>query len=155
VRATYAAHLAMFLGVDALIYAFRDRLLTGDLGTSILTMAAAAPLMVASIALRRALSRKMSFRTIMGVPDLAGTPADESFVCEGIYARMRHPRCVQIYLGVAAGVLFANYLSGYALLLASACSLLAVVRFEECELRTRFGAAYSEYCERVPRFWPW
>jgi hypothetical protein len=86
----------MFLGVDALIYAFRDRLLTGDLGTCILTMAAAAPLMVASIALRRALSRKMSFRTIMGIPELAGTSADESFVCDGLYARMGHPRHARI-----------------------------------------------------------
>jgi protein-S-isoprenylcysteine O-methyltransferase Ste14 len=31
---------------------------------------------------------------------------------------------------------------------------VAVVRFEEPELRRRFGAKYAEYCERVPRWLP-
>jgi protein-S-isoprenylcysteine O-methyltransferase Ste14 len=31
---------------------------------------------------------------------------------------------------------------------------VAVVRFEEPELRRRFGSKYEEYCERVPRWLP-
>ena len=35
----------------------------------------------------------------------------------------------------------------------TALTLLAI-SFEERELRTRFGAAYEDYCRQVPRFVP-
>jgi protein-S-isoprenylcysteine O-methyltransferase Ste14 len=53
-----------------------------------------------------------------------------------------------------AYALLTNYLATRVLYLLALPALYAVVRLEERELRERFGAAYAEYCRRVPRLIP-
>jgi protein-S-isoprenylcysteine O-methyltransferase Ste14 len=73
---------------------------------------------------------------------------------QGIYSRIRHPR----YLGSLLAILGACFLAGTRVMWTIAavwCVLtLMAIALEERELRARFGAAYEEYCRRVPRFVP-
>jgi protein-S-isoprenylcysteine O-methyltransferase Ste14 len=73
---------------------------------------------------------------------------------DGIYARMRHPRYVEVVLGTLVYCLIANYVGAYIVLGASVPVLYVVALLEERELRRRFGAAYEAYARRVPRFVP-
>ena len=87
-----------------------------------------------------------------GRPRRGRAPA---FVLAGPYLRMRNP-------ALAGGVIA---MSGWALaessgrlagatLLAAVAAHCWVVRVEEPRLRARFGAAYDEYCRRIPRWVP-
>jgi protein-S-isoprenylcysteine O-methyltransferase Ste14 len=88
-----------------------------------------------------------------------GTPAPfdppRQFVAVGPYRYVRNP----MYIGGAlllAG--FAMYLcSGAALIFCLPWLLLChifVLLYEEPTLRSKFGAAYEDYCRRVPRWIP-
>ena len=76
-------------------------------------------------------------------------------LCEGIYARIRHPRYLEIFLALISFALFTNCLASYVILAARVPALFAIIHIEERELRDRFGEEYVRYCARVPRFWPW
>lgn len=88
-----------------------------------------------------------------------GTPAPldppKTLVVQGLYRRVRNP----MYLGVGLMLLGEALLFGswrlllYALLVLSAFHLF-VIFYEEPNLRRRFGAAYADYCRRVPRWVP-
>ncbi len=73
---------------------------------------------------------------------------------QGIYGRIRHPR----YAGSMLAILGACLIAGTNVMWEVAavwCLLtLLAIAMEERELRARFGAAYEEYCRRVPRFLP-
>jgi protein-S-isoprenylcysteine O-methyltransferase Ste14 len=76
-------------------------------------------------------------------------------VGEGPYSLCRNPLYVATFLGVFSGGLFLD-----SILLCTAAGLILVgyasivVPIEERVLRRRFGIAYDEYCEAVPRFLP-
>ena len=89
-----------------------------------------------------------------------GTPAPvdppKSLVVRGLYRHSRNP----MYVGVL-GVLAAETLwfGSWALLAWAATMTLAfnlfIRLYEEPTLRRLFGAAYADYCARVPRWLPW
>jgi len=72
----------------------------------------------------------------------------------GPYALVRHP-LYSSYLVLAVGFFFAtaDWLVG-ALMLAYSLSVAARARTEEEMLIDRLGPAYSDYCEKTPRFLP-
>ena len=73
---------------------------------------------------------------------------------EGPYAFSRNPQyvgAVAVYLGIAVG---ANSILGGISALWMICGLVANVFAEEPWMQEKFGAAYEEYCQRVPRFVP-
>jgi protein-S-isoprenylcysteine O-methyltransferase Ste14 len=72
----------------------------------------------------------------------------------GIYARIRHPRYMGSFLAIIGACLLAGTRLMWMVALAWAALMLLAITFEERELRVRFGAAYEEYCRRVPRFVP-
>ena len=76
-------------------------------------------------------------------------------VLAGPYLRMRNPLLAGAVLVVAGTALAARswMLAAVAALVALAAHVW-VVRGEEPRLRTRFGKAYAEYTERVPRWLP-
>jgi protein-S-isoprenylcysteine O-methyltransferase Ste14 len=155
VTATMAIHLLLFAAVAAIMVMLRRRLLAIDYGTSPLLIALAAPFLVASVALRRTLSRQLKLRALMGLNELELTPGAAPLIREGIYARLRHPRYVEIFAALLAGALFANYLAAYLVTALAVPGFLAVILLEEAELRDRYGQEYVRYCAQVPRFWPW
>ena len=155
VRATMAVHIAMIAVVGFGIYLLRDLLLAVEYGANPLLMAISVPVLIASMVLRRALGRQLKLRTLVGIPELAAAPGAQRLLCEGIYARIRHPRYLEIFIALVFYALFTNYLAAYVVMAASVPTLLGIIHFEERELRDRFGEEYVRYCARVPRFWPW
>jgi protein-S-isoprenylcysteine O-methyltransferase Ste14 len=89
----------------------------------------------------------------------AGTPAPfdppRKFVAVGPYRWVRNPMYVG---GIAVLAGFALYLHSPAVLLLAAFFLLLshvfVTQVEEPGLRKKFGAAYEEYLQTVPRWLP-
>jgi protein-S-isoprenylcysteine O-methyltransferase Ste14 len=88
-----------------------------------------------------------------------GTPAPidppRHLVDRGLYARTRNP----MYLGVVTVLVGEAVLFGSARLFAYAGAVflgfhLFTVLYEEPAHRRRFGAAFDEYCRRVPRWIP-
>ncbi|UCC67895.1 MAG: hypothetical protein JSV79_12390, partial [Armatimonadota bacterium] len=90
----------------------------------------------------------------VGVPQLSAGEYRGRLVTDGIYAHIRHPRYVQVGLGLAAVAAFTNYLAVYLIAVAYVPVIYLVVLLEERELRERFGEEYEQYCRRVARFLP-
>lgn len=80
---------------------------------------------------------------------------NQELATSGIYARTRNP----LYLGsaiLAAGFIIAGHSLWAGLLVAVYFSVFyyAVMRNEEEDLRTQFGAAFQQYSASVPLFFP-
>lgn len=147
------------LGVPTLAYmvgAFlvRDSILAVDFGTSYpLTALALLALLAGSrMALRR--RKHLTFAILSGIPELSERRYPGRLLTDGPYARIRHPRYVEVVLWTLAYALFANHLGSYLVVVGSLPVIYLIVVLEERELRERFGAEYIEYCRRVPRFVP-
>jgi protein-S-isoprenylcysteine O-methyltransferase Ste14 len=136
------------------LWALRHPLVGTDLGTNVATIAVAVVLLVATIIISANRRKVLTTSILVGVAELSESRYPGTLLTEGIYARIRHPRYVEVTLAVAAYVLFANYVGTYVLLLASIGALYLVVLLEERELIERFGDAYVQYAARVPRFVP-
>lgn len=117
--------------------------------TSVATLAGIAVLAIAAvieIATARALGRKR----ILGSSELHN--AQDELISSGIYRYARHPRYVEhplwfVGLGLAFGypsmLWFALYLF---------IALAITARFEERELRRRYGRDYVDYAAETPAF---
>jgi len=133
----------------------REPLLGADLGTHWPLVALGVAL--AAVAIRIGIARKkyLTFRILAGVPELASAPEDQgTLLTEGPYARIRHPRYVEIVFATFAYAFVANYVGVYILALLTPPVVHLVVLMEERELRDRFGEEYEVYSARVPRYIP-
>lgn len=99
------------------------------------------------------LGRELPVRVLIGIPELANEQPGK-LLTSGLFARVRHPRYVQMTVALAGFALIANYPAAYGALLLWVAGIPAVAAMEERELRERFGEAYREYCRDVPRFIP-
>ena len=99
-------------------------------------------------------SSRLTKRILMGIPELAPDRHGVPLITDGIYARLRHPRYVQVAMAFLGWALLTNYLAAYVGCAAGLVMLRLIVPLEERELRQRFGKAYDEYCARTPRFIP-
>lgn len=79
---------------------------------------------------------------------------NKDMVREGIYARMRHPRYTGSFLAIVGACLLAGTRTTWLVAATWGALMLLAIVFEEREMRARFGAAFEEYCRRVPRFVP-
>jgi protein-S-isoprenylcysteine O-methyltransferase Ste14 len=141
-------------GYVVAVWFFRDAMLGRDLGASPPLMVLAAVLAVIGSLLNRRRRRQLTFAKLSGVPELSARHYPGKLLTEGLYARIRHPRYVEVQLFVFAYALFANYAGAYVVAVLSLLLLFWVVLLEEKELRLRFGKEHEEYCRRVPRFIP-
>jgi protein-S-isoprenylcysteine O-methyltransferase Ste14 len=95
--------------------------------------------------------RELGSRRLVGHAELTGT--GEMFA-GGLYAHVRHPRYTGMFCAVVGAALLAGTLLLWIVLAIWWLFALLVIRLEERELATRFGAAYMAYRERVPAFLP-
>jgi len=88
-----------------------------------------------------------------------GTPAPidppKELVVSGLYNYVRNPMYVGIILILIGHFVWFGFWSlvAYAVIVFIAFSTF-VIFYEEPNLKKRFGAAYEEYCKRVPRWIP-
>jgi protein-S-isoprenylcysteine O-methyltransferase Ste14 len=151
---TYAVLSLPIVGIMVALFAVRDRLLASDFGTSYPLMALAVVSAAGALVIAIKRRKLLTPRVLAGIPELSPEGRQGELLTEGIYARIRHPRYVELLLWVLGYSLFANYLALYLAFLLSLPVVYLIVVLEERELRDRFGAEYDEYRRRVPRFFP-
>src|SRR5208337_5410955 len=151
---TYGVVGSLWALAVAGLFRMRHALLAVEFGTSYyLTALGLLPLFV-SAWLGVVWFRRMRLRTIAGLPELAPDRYPQQLITTGVYAIIRHPRYVQLFLGLLGSALIANYLVLYLAAALWLPGIYVIVWLEEKELRERFGPAYDEYSRRVPRFLP-
>jgi len=146
---TCAAALVM-----AAIYLVREPLLRVRFGVNPLLMTLGGILFGAAIYLGARRWPHLDVATLFGLPEISRSEGSGTLVTDGIYSRVRHPRYLEGGFGIAGTALLTNYMAVYVLLATYFPVIYLVVVLEERELETRFGSAYKEYCEKVPRFVP-
>jgi len=88
-----------------------------------------------------------------------GTPAPidppKELVISGLYNYVRNPMYVGVYLALIGHFLWFGFWSllVYAVVVGIAFNIF-IISYEEPNLEKRFGAAYEDYCKRVPRWIP-
>ncbi len=150
----YACVLPPVAALMAGVVALRHRLLAADGGLNRPLALLGLALLGASGVLLRRLRRKLTLRTLVGLPELSATSPPGGLITDGIYARVRHPRYGQMTLAILGYALIANYPAAYGALLLWCAGIYCVVLLEERELAARFGEAWRDYCRRTPRFVP-
>lgn len=153
VGATYVATLGGLAVLGTVLYRFRDACLDTEFGTHAPLLVAAALSYAAGGRIERQVRTQLSLRTLVGLPELRNEGPD-TLLQDGIFSRVRHPRYVGAWFGLAGTALVANYLAIYLLAAAYIPAIYLLTRLEERELVDRFGDAYRAYQRRVPRLVP-
>ena len=153
-KTTLVIHFAGLVVVAGVLIAYRDVLMRGDLGTSYVFTGLAVVLLIVSGVMRYYQNQVLPNTTLLGIPELDPTGHESRLVVEGLYARIRHPRYVQLGVAFLAYALFANYVACYGAVGLALVGVRVVVAFEERELVARFGDDYRRYMQTTPRFVP-
>jgi protein-S-isoprenylcysteine O-methyltransferase Ste14 len=153
-KTTLVIHLAGVIAVAGMLIAYRDVLMRGDLGTSYVFTGLAVVLLIVSGVMRYYQNQVLPNTTLLGIPELDPAGHESRLVVEGLYARIRHPRYVQLGVGFLAYALFANFVTCYVAVGLALVGVRVVVAFEERELVARFGDDYRRYMQTTPRFVP-
>ena len=151
---TLILHFSLIFVLIWALVQVRGTLMGRDLGFTIWTTVAAIALYIPTVLINRARARYLTFGILAGLPEIAPEQHEPKLLREGIYGRVRHPRYIEVILGVAAWALFINYSGVYVVVLACIVGVLAIIPLEERELAERFGAAFGEYKNTVPMLIP-
>ena len=147
------AFMGVFLFVTmALIFPWRDDLVGRDLGRHPAAWLGLASLLLAA-GIQFFRRRQLGMATLAGVPEVSSEDKGV-LLTEGVFARVRNPRYLELAFAVVGYALIANYTGGYGLVALTLVGLHLVVLLEERELRDRFGEEFDAYCERTPRWLP-
>ena len=153
-RTTLAIHFTAMLLTGGTLMSFHAVLMRGDLGTSYVMAGLAGALLIVSVVMRFFQNKATPNAILMGLPELDPKGHESTLAMRGPYARIRHPRYVQLVMSFAAYALFANYATCHIALALTIIGVRVVIVFEERELLSRFGDAYRRYMEATPRFVP-
>jgi protein-S-isoprenylcysteine O-methyltransferase Ste14 len=151
---TFALVAPLLVALGGALFLLRESLLGVEFGTRSVLVALGGICVAIALIIAVLCRRHLTLRIITGLPELAREGAAGTLLTQGIYARIRHPRYVEVMLGLLGWALFTNYLALYLLVALLVPLIYLVVVLEERELRDRFGAEYEDYCRSVPRFLP-
>jgi len=140
--------------IAAGLFRTRDVLLGVEYGTHYPLIIAALILNGVTWAVFFPVRKQLTFRILIGLPELDLKNQEQKLLTEGMFAKTRNPRYVAVVLFGLSMALLTNYVAVYVVFVAFAIGLYAITLLEEKELRARFGKAYEDYCRRVPRFIP-
>jgi protein-S-isoprenylcysteine O-methyltransferase Ste14 len=151
---TYLLVVPSMAVVGALLYLIRGWLLGADLGTNWFLAVPGLGLYVIAIVIGFQVRKHLSFRIVVGLPEVAKDSPPGKLLQEGIYATVRHPRYLNIIIATLGMALVINYLGVYILTLLLIMLLYLIILLEERELLGRLGEKYADYQRRVPRLIP-
>ena len=151
---SYTVLGAILIAIGTGVFVLRQTLLAVEFGPPGWLGWPALLCFVAAVVVEVQCQKHLTLRTLVGIPELSPTPTGQPLLDQGIYARLRHPRYVFVILSVFALALFTNYLAVYLLCPLAGVVLYGITLMEERELVERFGQAYRQYQQRVPRFVP-
>lgn len=151
---TYGCLLTVITAGMVGLFSIRHFLLSIEYGTSYPFVALGLVLLGLSGTMRFMIQNKLTTKVLLGLPEVAPDRFPRELMTDGLYARMRHPRYVQLLIALAGYALIANYLAAYLMVALWVPAVYIIVLLEEEELRDHFGEDYIEYCRRVPRFMP-
>ncbi len=154
VRLTYTLILTLIaIGMIGL-FSIRQELLATDFGTSYPLLILGILCLVLAGAMRFAIQKHLTLEILLGLPEIAPDRYPRALITNGIYARVRHPRYVQLLIALVGYALIANHLASYVVVALWLPAIHVVVALEEKELIEHFGESYANYCLRVPKFIP-
>ena len=153
-KTTLVVHFAGMIAVAGMLIAYRDVLMRGDLGTNYVFTGLSVVLLIVSGVMRYYQNQVLPNTTLLGIPELDPRGHESRLVVEALYARIRHPRYVQLGVALLAYALFANFVTCYVAVGLALVGVRVVVAFEERELVARFGDDYRRYMQTTARFVP-
>ena len=151
---TYSSLLLLVLPMVWLLYTMREPMMRVHYGVNWLLVILAIQIFAISMLIGFLRMRHLKPSTMFGLQEIRGEGDPGKLLTDGIYSLIRHPRYVEMWLGLLAIALFTNYLAVYILVIVFIPVIYGVVLLEERELRERFGQEYKRYCAEVPRFFP-
>lgn len=151
---TYTMVLSVIIAGMIGLFSLRHFLLGIDYGANYPLAALGLLFLIGAGSLRFAIQKHLDIKTLLGFPEIAPDRFPRQLLTEGIYARMRHPRYVQLLIALIGYALIANYLAAYLAVALWVPGVYLIAMLEEKELRAHFGDIYDEYCRKVPRFLP-
>jgi protein-S-isoprenylcysteine O-methyltransferase Ste14 len=151
---TFSVVGAGYFGMAVVLFLVREPLLSVRGPWSPALAVLGGVLYLAAIAIETQTRRRLSWRVLVGVPEIDPERRSSGLLTTGIYARIRNPRYLTFMIALAALTLFTNYLAVWVLAFSTWPAIRLIVHWEERELRDRFGEEYVDYCRRVPRFLP-
>jgi protein-S-isoprenylcysteine O-methyltransferase Ste14 len=136
------------------LFSIRRELLATDFGNSYPLLTVGILCLVLAVAMRLAIQKHLTMKILLGLPEIAPDRYPRALITDGIYARVRHPRYVQLLIALAGYALIANHLASYIVVALWLPAIHVIVALEEKELLEHFGESYANYCLRVPKFIP-
>ncbi len=151
---TLILQFGLIFALIGVLFANRSALLGRDLGFSYWSTALAVAIYLPTVALAFARARHLKWTILTGLPEFAPDQHEPRLLTEGIYGRIRHPRYLEVILGVTAWALFINYARVFWVVGFCVVAILLIIPLEERELLARFGTPYAEYQRTVPMLLP-
>ncbi len=151
---TYTTVLSIILAAMFALFSFRHYLLERDFGSHYALVIMGVLSLILSGLMRFAIQRHLGMKTLLGLPEIAPDRFPRQLITDGIYARIRHPRYVQLLVALIGYALIANYLAAYLAVALWVPGIYLIAVLEERELHDHFGDEYAAYCRKVPRFLP-
>jgi protein-S-isoprenylcysteine O-methyltransferase Ste14 len=151
---TYISLLLFILPGMWLLYSLREPLMRVHYGVNWLLVIVAVQVFAISMLMGILRMRHLKLSIMLGFQEIRKGGDPGRLLTDGIYSLIRHPRYVEVWLGLLAVALFTNFLAVYVLVIVFIPIIYCVVLLEERELRERFGEDYEKYCAEVPRFLP-
>ena len=136
------------------LFSIRQELLTTDFGTRYPLLILGLLCLVLAGVMRFAIQKHLTMKILLGLPEIAPDRYPRELITDGVYARVRHPRYVQLLIALLGYALIANHLASYVVVVLWLPAIYVIVALEEKELLEHFGESYANYCLRVPRFMP-
>jgi protein-S-isoprenylcysteine O-methyltransferase Ste14 len=150
-RAVYVVGLAAsWLPVTIALVAFRRRLFRSEWPSAAMFVLGLALIVFEAWIFWR-VHHDLGTSRLVGKTEISGVGEIER---GGIYGRIRHPRYAASFLAILGACFLAGTCATWMSAAAWLVLMLVVISLEEREMRARFGAAYTEYCDKVPRFLP-